>query len=122
MKKYFLIVEDAPDLRALLKELFEGDGFTIQTATNGLEALNFLKAAHDLPSFILLDLMMPVMDGFEFRLEQEKDPRLSSIPVFVMTADSHFESKTTKIGANGYVKKPIENIESMLKTARQYCP
>jgi CheY-like chemotaxis protein len=57
---------------------------------------------------ILLDLMMPVKDGFAFRAEQESDPRLATIPIVVMSADAHIGEKATKIGARAALRKPID--------------
>ena len=61
-----------------------------------------------MPDGITLDVMMPIMDGWEFRNEQAKDPRLSSIPVIVMTADGHAAQKAAKMAAQGWVQKPID--------------
>ncbi len=92
-KKHILIIEDSTDLQALMGRLFKSEGYTVSQALNGREALDFLKSTTELPSLILLDIMMPVMDGFEFRNEQRKDSRLASIPVVVMTADSEPQKK-----------------------------
>lgn len=69
---------------------------------------------------ILLDLMMPVMDGFQFRAEQEKDERLAQIPVLLMTADSNAEIKAMEIGAKGYLRKPV-SADTFVKVAEKYC-
>ena len=58
-----LVVEDRPDLRALLTELLEGAGYTVFSAANGLEALSYLRQSTDYPQLILLDLVMPLMTG-----------------------------------------------------------
>ena len=93
-----LIVEDAIDIRQLLQQLFELEGYTVDVASNGMEALTLLQSQSELPRVILLDLMMPVMDGFQFRELQVKDPRLASIPVLLMTADANIVTKTQKLG------------------------
>ena len=62
----------------------------------------------DLPNLILLDLMMPVKDGFAFRAEQERDPRLARIPVVVLSADAHVEEKKRKMGVKTALRKPID--------------
>lgn len=118
-KKHILIVEDSKDIQSLLAQLFEGEGYALSQAYNGQQALDMLRAMPEPPAMILLDLMMPVMDGFAFRHEQEKDPKLAIIPVAVMTADANIQSKSMKIGAAAYVKKPVSDIETLLEvTAR----
>lgn len=106
--KRVLIVEDAVDLRSLLCQLFESEGYTVAQAANGNEALAMLRAATELPQVILLDLMMPVMDGFEFRRAQAGDPRLARIPVIVMTADGDTRAKQVRAGAVDSLRKPVE--------------
>src|SRR4051812_45843617 len=79
-----LIVDDNPDIRYVLAEILRDHGFTVDTAPNGQAALLVLYH-RPRPHLILLDLTMPVMDGWEFRRQQEQDPELSSIPVAVVT-------------------------------------
>jgi CheY-like chemotaxis protein len=80
-----LVVEDDPDLREMMEQLLHLEGFATLTAPNGLEALNLLNAGAPV-KVILLDLMMPVMDGWEFRRRQRANPKLAGIPVVVMSA------------------------------------
>ena len=107
-KKHLLIIEDSPDLQMLLQQLFKREGYLISQAFNGQEALDLLNKMSEPPALIFLDLMMPVMDGFVFRHEQQKDPRISKIPVVVMSADSHPEVKAESLHASGYVRKPLD--------------
>jgi adenylate cyclase len=79
-----LIVDDTPEVREVQRRLFEQEGWQVAEACNGAEALERLAEAA--PSLILLDLMMPVMDGFEFILQARKDPARRSIPIVVVTA------------------------------------
>src|SRR5689334_1575844 len=81
-----LIVDDDVDIREALTDTLEARGFEVVTAANGLEALRLLRSNAVSPSVILLDLMMPVLDGYEFLDEQRKDPALASIPVAIITA------------------------------------
>ncbi|MFY1826628.1 ATP-binding protein, partial [Myxococcus fulvus] len=83
--KHILVVDDDVDIRATLSDFLEDEGYRVAAAANGREALAYLRA-HPSTSVILLDLMMPVLDGFGFRAEQKKDPTVASIPVVVMTA------------------------------------
>ena len=66
-----------------------------------------------------MDVSMPVMDGFEFRREQEQDAKLASIPVVIMTADGHIELKSKKIGANAFIRKPLD-IDTVIHLVRKY--
>jgi CheY-like chemotaxis protein len=81
------IVDDDVDVREALAELLEGRGLPVATAANGSEALQRLRAMPTTPAVILLDLRMPVMDGYDFLIEHQLDPRLADIPVVVITAD-----------------------------------
>src|SRR5262245_13335746 len=82
-----LIVDDDHDIREALSQVLGDEGWVVATAADGREALDYLDAHRDaLPEVILLDLMMPVMSGGEFRAEQLKDPSLAPIPVVVISA------------------------------------
>lgn len=103
-----LLVEDDRDIRENMIEFLELEGYEVEAASNGLEALDRLKARTELPSVILLDLMMPVMDGIAFRREQRKDPRIAEVPVVLMTANGRAESHADQIAARALVKKPVD--------------
>ncbi|MGQ0508310.1 MAG: ATP-binding protein [Myxococcaceae bacterium] len=83
--KHILVVDDDVDIRATLSDFLEDEGYIVAAAANGREALAYLRE-HPSTSVILLDLMMPVMDGVRFRAEQKNDPKVATIPVVVMTA------------------------------------
>jgi len=85
-----LVVDDDVDIRATLTDVLEDEGYRVDAVGNGREALAYLRT-HRSPSIVLLDLMMPVMDGFMFRAEQNNDPALAAIPVVVMTARGSLE-------------------------------
>lgn len=107
-----LIVEDDPDVRASLVEVLEDEGYRVETASDGAEALDYLRGAPDeLPRLILLDMMMPKMDGFEFRAAQSSDTLLSRIPVAVVTADDQAGRRAAALGANGYLRKPVQLVD-----------
>ena len=110
-----LIVEDSEDLQDLLGQLFKREGYDLMQAYNGQEALNLLSSMPTLPSLILLDIMMPVMDGIEFRSQQKKDLRLSAIPVVVMSADSNAKAKALQMEIDNLVLKPIRDINKLLE-------
>jgi CheY-like chemotaxis protein len=112
--KRVLIVEDERDLLDSLQEFFEDEGFTVQTATNGAEALSLLDA-DELPSVVLLDLMMPVLDGNELYARMRAEPRLAGIPVIVSTSDPSRAPSGVLI-----MKKPV-NLGSLLGAVESHC-
>jgi CheY-like chemotaxis protein len=103
-----MIVEDSIDYQILLKRLFQKEGFEVSAAVHGGDALAKLKGDQPLPNLILLDLMMPVMDGFEFRQKQLDDERLAAIPVILMTAHGNLETDPARLGIEHYLRKPVE--------------
>ena len=112
-----LVVEDHADLREMLAVLLEGEGFHVQTAANGVEALRQL--AERRPSLILLDLMMPVMTGDQFRERQLADPRFRDVPVICLTAVHDADAAAQRLHADAYFQKPID-IELLLAAVRQH--
>jgi CheY-like chemotaxis protein len=101
-----LIVDDDSAVRSALRELFETEGYAVAVAANGQAALNHLGGGLR-PCVVLLDLMMPVMDGWDFRTEMLKDPALKEIPVFILTA-AGFSDETIRaqFGDIPFVPKP----------------
>jgi CheY-like chemotaxis protein len=114
-----LIVEDDRDIRKNLKRLLEMEGYGVDVAENGQIALDLLQASLELPSLILLDLMMPVMDGFQFRELQQKSARLVLIPVIIMTAGGNVEEKKIATGAQGALRKPAD-VEAILEMVKKF--
>jgi CheY-like chemotaxis protein len=112
-----LIVEDDADLREMMAQLLSLEGFTAQTVANGRDALEYLEAGHH-PEVILLDLMMPVMDGWEFRRRQRENPELAGVPVVVLSAlDS---SRAVDLDGAAFLKKPLD-FDRLLSLVRHYC-
>jgi len=104
-----LIVDDDNDTRSALSEMLEEEGFTVEGAPNGREALARLRGGKAHPAVILLDLMMPGMDGWDFRSEQLRDPKLARVPVVVVSASGFsYESIRTQFQPAAFVPKPIE--------------
>jgi CheY-like chemotaxis protein len=112
-----LVVEDDELTRESIVELLRESGYAVAEATNGAEALTQLRA-HPPPCVILLDLMMPVMSGQEFRREQLKDPTLATIPVIVLSAADIGQLQSLNVDA--CVAKPFR-IERLLSSVSQYC-
>jgi CheY-like chemotaxis protein len=100
---FVLIVDDDPDLLEVTCFVIEGEGLAVATANNGEEALALLRTGR-LPTLVLLDLMMPVMNGWEFLATVAKDPLLQNLPVVVLTAGEQMEVP----GATDVVSKPID--------------
>jgi CheY-like chemotaxis protein len=114
-----LLVEDDPDLRETTALLLEDEGYRVCAAANGLEALNQLLDG-PVPGVILLDLLMPVMNGWEFRAQQQRDPRLAPIPVVVVTASrDHLPSSLFPEGS-AVLRKPVA-LDELLANVRRYC-
>jgi CheY-like chemotaxis protein len=106
--KPILIVDDDKEVRSALAELLEGEGYTVAGAANGNVALQLMRGGLH-PAIILLDLMMPEMDGWDFRSEQERDPTFARVPVVIVSASgfSH-ESIRTQFRPAAYFPKPLE--------------
>jgi CheY-like chemotaxis protein len=111
-----LIVEDDEDLREMMAHLLTLEGFEAATAANGREALDYLQTSR--PEVILLDLMMPVMDGWEFRRQQQADPNLAPVPVIVLSALD--QARASNVDAAAFLKKPLD-FDHLLDLVRAYC-
>jgi len=110
-----LVVEDDEDAREAMVALLQMKGYRAVPAGNGQEALDYLHQA-PVPDLIILDLWMPVMDGWQFRREQKQDPRLAAVPVVVVTA----LSDRADVDANEIIIKPVD-VEHLLNTVDRYC-
>jgi len=110
-----LIVEDNPDLQALYRAAVRNEGYEPLLASDGLEALNLLKTSSVQPNVIILDLMMPVMDGWQFMEHFNKDPSINTIPVVVCSASKSAAPPNVKI-----MKKPVE-LDRLLDVLNSYC-
>jgi two-component system, chemotaxis family, chemotaxis protein CheY len=115
-----LIVDDEAGVVSGLTELLESEGYKVATACDGLDALNQLRAGLR-PSAILLDLMMPRMDGWDFRHEQMKDDELKEIPIIILTAAGFSEASVkTQFGDIEFVRKSSGHAV-MLRALRHSC-
>lgn len=115
-----LVVEDAEDISSMMVELLADEGFDVESAPTGRQALAHLRSAPTVPGLILLDLMMPDMDGYEFRAEQKKDPKLAAIPVLLMTAAVDPQAKVAELGVQGLLKKPFKDIDSIVHAISRF--
>ena len=116
--KTVLVVEDKASLTQMLQFLLRSNGLSVQIAYNGKEALE--KASSIVPSLILLDIMMPQMDGFEVLEKLKEDPETSNIPVIMLTARKSRDDmqRARDLGAVEYITKPFKAVEVVDKVLR----
>jgi DNA-binding response OmpR family regulator len=115
MSKYILIVDDAPNIVLSLEFLMKKEGYTVQTVTNGEEAL--LAVKERTPDLILLDVMMPRKDGYEVCQELRSNPDWKNIKIIMLTAKGRDveREKGLALGANDYITKPFATQELVEK-------
>jgi len=111
-----LVVDDDPDILDALSEILEVEGYEVQRARNGREALQRIEQG--MPDLVLLDLMMPVMDGWEFARSLAPGTRP---PIIVLSADRNVSAKAKEIGALGWLAKPFE-LSDLLAAVRSAVP
>jgi CheY-like chemotaxis protein len=117
-----LVVDDDPYIRDVVAQLLEGEGYRIEEATNGAEALGVVNDVTRRPNIILLDLMMPVMDGWEFaRRLQERIPPLD-IPIVVLSAARLPTERLSVLGARAVLAKPFDVDDLLDQVARLVDP
>ena len=109
MDKKILITEDSPTILAIMREVLEDGGFSVISAIDGLDAL--AKARAELPDLIILDLMLPKMDGYKVCRMLKFDDKYKDIPIIMLTArDKESDLKLgAEVGANAYLTKPFDN-------------
>jgi CheY-like chemotaxis protein len=114
-----LVIEDDAAIRDLLSVMLEDEGYTVATASNGADALLYLQT-HPRPALIVLDLMMPTMDGWTFRKHQQANPALATIPVVVLSAVKQYEEEAAVLGAVGSLPKPflLDELSAAIAKAR----
>jgi len=114
-----LVVEDNPDARAAFEALLQQKGFGVVTAGDGQEALDVLRGGLK-PRLILLGLMMPRKDGWQFREEQIADPSLAVFPVVVLSGAGQLERHTRQLDVKDFLEKPVD-VERLLEVVSRYC-
>lgn len=120
--KKILTVDDDESIRQSVSEMLELEGFEAVWAKNGQVALDYLKAIPDseLPDLVLLDYMMPVMNGKEFFRAKSQNPRLAPIPVVMMTANGNLVNVMDNVeSAGGYMSKPMD-YETVVKMVKHF--
>jgi CheY-like chemotaxis protein len=120
-KPCVLVVDDDLSTREVVSLLLNDEGFQVAMAGDGAAALEQLRHG-ERPGLILLDLMMPIMDGWQFRLEQLSDPRLADIPVIVCTAAGRSAQRADGLHALARLDKPLDPAEMITVVRRLYPP
>lgn len=114
-----LVVDDDESIREVFTELLKDEGYTVACAEHGAAALEYL-AANELPRVIVLDLMMPIMSGAEFRERQLAEPRWADIPVIVMSASDRGKTIALELNANSFIAKPAD-VAELMSTIGRFC-
>lgn len=114
-----LIVEDNVDVRRSLELALDEENYSVSAVSNGKEALAWLRT-NPAPSLILLDLLMPVMSGSEFRQAQLDDPPLADIPVVLLSGVGDVHHQVAELKVDGYLRKPLD-IPILMQVVRGYC-
>lgn len=116
-----LLVEDDVAISEAFTQILEDEGYVVASAANGQEALDYLRNGGERPHVILLDLMMPVLNGYGFRAAQLADPALADIPVVVVSADRGARLAAGELQVEHVLPKPVD-IGRLLDTVAALCP
>lgn len=121
-KKRILVVDDEPELMKLVTTRLEANGYAVSAVSNGADGVT--RAAAERPDLILLDVMMPVMDGFSVLQRLRADERTRAVPVIMLTArsETHLIMKAQALGAEDYLIKPFRAEELLALIARYLAP
>jgi two-component system alkaline phosphatase synthesis response regulator PhoP len=111
MNKTIMVVDDNPDIITIVKTILEGKGYSVSSASGGAELLNMLKGQK--PDLIILDIMMPEMDGLEVLSRLKAMSETATIPVILLTAKVQYEDVLGgyKLGADYYITKPFTSTQ-----------
>ena len=107
-KKLILIIEDDREISDTIRDILIDEGYRVEIASNGQAALDHLGGTLPLPDVMLLDIMMPIMNGYDFRTIQLADPRLRDIPIIALSADGRIQEKSERLKVEHFVRKPVE--------------
>jgi CheY-like chemotaxis protein len=116
-----LVVDDNRAVREALVTLLDGRGFSARGVGNGREALEALRSGFD-ACLILLDLTMPIMDGWKFREVQRQDAKLADIPIVVLATLSDAKTAADRMGALAGFAKPLERLDRLIELIGAHCP
>lgn len=120
MSQVVFVVDDDPDIRDVLSDVLSLQGYEVLAAADGAEALERLREQKERCCLILLDLMMPGMNGWEFRKKQSEDPALRSIPVLLLTGARGAAKAGEDLNAVGVLEKPV-TAEDLFAAVARHC-
>ena len=115
-----LVVDDEPAVREMLEDVLSSEGHEVMTAPDGAAALDTLRGGTSRPCMILLDLMMPRMNGWDFAEELRRDEQLRDIPFVIIAANPRFASDAPRLGARSWLGKPLQ-LDDLLNTVDELC-
>ena len=114
--QHILVVDDDPAIRDVVSDILEMSAYVVETAANGVEALAAIRASP--PAAVLLDLMMPVMDGWEFLRQCRQEAPCAPVPVAIMSAARDASSAAGAYGAQAFLAKPFA-LEAVLEVVER---
>jgi|SRR5450432_862145 len=120
-KATILLIEDDRDICEIVGQVLADEGYTTVAVSNGAEGLAHLRATAEPPSVILLDLMLPVMDAWQFRAEQRADAKLAGIPVVIFSANPMVRQHAESLGAAAVIRKPPD-LDELLDIIDRFAP
>jgi CheY-like chemotaxis protein len=115
---FVLVVEDDADIRETVAELLVEEGYEVRSASSGLDALEWLRKGEAVPDVVLLDLMMPIMDGWTFYDHLQQEARWASLPIVVISADANVQEKAARLKPIACLRKPVGIDELLAVVAR----
>jgi len=116
-----LLVEDDRDICEIVEQVLAEEGYETVAVSNGAEGLAHLRAGTPRPFVIMLDLMLPVMDAWQFRAEQTRDPALADIPVVIFSANPKLGKYADALGAAAVIRKPPD-LDELLSVLDRFAP
>jgi CheY-like chemotaxis protein len=117
-KPHILVVDDVADNLFLLQTILEAEGYSVDTASNGSIALN--KIEHSEPDLVLLDIMMPGLNGYDVTQKVRQNEKFSDLPIVLLTAhDEFFQHPYSEIGATDLIRKPVD-FDELLGKVKSY--
>ncbi len=117
-KHTVIIIEDEPAIREMMQQILENAGYEVSTAAEGAAGLAQLRASTLKPCVILLDIMMPGVNGWDFLDAQRGDPSISHIPVVICSA---YRESAKAIHPAAFLEKPVQK-EALLSAVKSLCP
>jgi CheY-like chemotaxis protein len=116
--KPILLVEDDDDTRELMAELLRTEGYSVNVASNGLQALELFRRG-ETPALVIADMHMPVMNGRELLRRMRDEPSLAGVPIVILSGDTTRDGDVLAGGASGLVSKPV-SVDMLLATVRKF--